>query len=63
MNEEYFKEQSRLVRAIAEKADPFTKSACWHWRRATTSGSDDLEGHPSASIGADGHREAHGPQL
>jgi hypothetical protein len=25
MNEEYFKEQSRRVRAIAEKADPFTK--------------------------------------
>jgi hypothetical protein len=25
MNEEYFKEQSRRVRAIAENADPFTK--------------------------------------
>jgi hypothetical protein len=25
MNDEYFKEQSRRVRAIAEKADPFTK--------------------------------------
>ena len=25
MNEEYFKEQSRRVRAIADNADPFTK--------------------------------------
>ena len=25
MNEEYFKEQSRRVRTIAENADPFTK--------------------------------------
>jgi hypothetical protein len=25
MNEEYFKEQSRRVRSIAETADPFTK--------------------------------------
>lgn len=25
MNDEYFKEQSQRVRAIAEKADPFTK--------------------------------------
>lgn len=45
MDDDFYKQHAQRVRDLADKADPFTRSACWIWLTSTTPRPASQAGH------------------